>query len=55
LKAKTEYPIFNKEYPMKKATPETSSGCPEIIGMQAQALGYWRFLVGCWIFKKEGF
>jgi hypothetical protein len=41
----TEYPISNKEYPMKKEPP---------LGGTAQALGYWIFLVGCWILKKGG-
>ena len=36
----SEYPISNKEYPMNK---ERDSG---------SCLGYWIFLVGCWIFKK---
>ena len=45
---------------MKKGTqnkfgmPRKNRDAPIVIGMQAQAqaFGYWIFLVGCWKFKK---
>jgi hypothetical protein len=48
-----QYPTANKEYPIPKerergAATGRPAGKPFSL---PRALGYWEFLVGCWIFK----